>query len=191
MTTITRQQILQAAAQIFREKGFHAASMSDIAQAVNLQKASLYHHISSKQAILVAVLDQGLDLLIEGMMQVMELDVAPDEKLRIAVNTYLEALTQQPDLTAVLLLEHRSLEPKYREKHIPRRDRFETLWRQIIEEGILDGTFVNTDPGISAKTILGIINWTIMWYRPDGELSPEEIANQSVNLFLNGLKVRD
>ena len=68
---MTRDEILEAAAQIFREKGFHAASMQDIAEAVNLQKASLYHHVASKQEILLALLDRALDLLIERMQQVM------------------------------------------------------------------------------------------------------------------------
>lgn len=191
MTTITRQQILEAAAQIFREKGFHAASMNDIAQAVNLQKGSLYHHVSSKQEILVAILDQALDMLIGEMMRVMEQDVLPEEKLRIAVGAYLEALTKRPDLAGVLLLEHRSLEPEYRLRHVPRRDRFENLWHQIIEQGIEQGVFKNNDPSLAVKALLGIMNWTIMWYRPDGKLSAKEIAEQSVDLFLNGLSVRE
>ena len=69
---MTRDEILEAAAQIFSQKGFHAASMQDIAQAVNLRKASLYHHVNNKQEILVAILDQALDLLIERMTEVME-----------------------------------------------------------------------------------------------------------------------
>lgn len=190
MTTITREQILEAAAQIFREKGFHAASMSDIAQAVNLQKGSLYHHISSKQEILVEILDKALDMLIDGMQLVMDESVPSDEKLRIAIESYLDALTRRPDLAAVLLLEHRSLEPPYRKQHIPQRDRFENLWRQIIDEGVHQGVFSVQDPSLAVKSLLGVINWTIMWYRPDGALSPVQIASRSADIFLNGLLVR-
>ena len=75
---MTRAEILEAAALIFSQKGFHGTSMQDIAQAVNLQKASLYHHITSKQEILVMVLDQALDLLIERMKGVMDLPLPPD-----------------------------------------------------------------------------------------------------------------
>ena len=191
MTTITRDQILEAAAQIFRAKGFHAASMSDIAQAVNLQKGSLYHHISSKQEILLAILDIALDVLIDGMIDVMRQPVPADEKLRIAIDTYLDTLTQRPDLAAVLLLEHRSLDPALRARHVPRRDRFENLWRQIIEEGLEQGLFVSANPGLAVKSLLGILNWTIMWYRPDGALSARQIAAHSADLFLNGLSVRN
>src|SRR5512145_1291082 len=102
---MTRDEILMAAAQIFSQKGFHATSMADIAQAVNLQKASLYHHVSSKQEILVDVLDQALDLLIERMQAVMALPLASDDMLRQAVLVYLTILVEHRDLAAVLLLE--------------------------------------------------------------------------------------
>ena len=106
--------------------------MQDIAQAVNLQKASLYHHISSKQELLVGVLDQALDLLIERMQQVLELPLSADEKMERAMRVYLTTMLEHRDLAAVLLLEHRSLKPELRERHIPRRDRFECLWRELI-----------------------------------------------------------
>ena len=120
---MTRDQILEAAAQIFGQKGYHAASMQDIARAVNLQKASLYHHVDSKQEILLALLDQALDLLIERMEVVLQQDAAVDEKLRQAMRSYLQTLAENRELSAVLLFEHRSLEPELRERHLPRRDR--------------------------------------------------------------------
>ena len=86
---MTRDEILTAAAQIFSQKGFHATSMQDIAEAVNLQKASLYHHVSSKQEILVDVLDMALDLFIANMQAVMASPLPPDEMLRQAMQTYM------------------------------------------------------------------------------------------------------
>ncbi len=126
---MTRDDILEAAAQIFSQKGFHAASMQDIAQAVNLQKASLYHHVTSKQDILLALLDRALDILIEHINRVVQQPLPADEKLRQAMCAYLEVLLDHRDLASVLLLEHRSLEPQFHTRHIPRRDRFEQLWR--------------------------------------------------------------
>ncbi len=187
---MTRDEILVAAAQIFSQKGFHATSMQDIAQAVNLQKASLYHHVSSKQEILVEVLDRALDLLIERMEQVMEQPLAPDEKLRQAMLVYLTALLEHRDLAVVLFLEHRSLEPEFHARHIPRRDRFERLWRVLIQQGLDAGLFCCVDPGMAVRALLGVANWTITWYRPQGSLSPQEIAEQFAGLFLNGLLKR-
>ncbi len=187
---MTKDQILEAAAQIIGEKGFHAASMQDIARAVDLRKASLYHHVSSKQEILVEILDKALDILIKRMEEVVNQSISPEEKLRLAMHSYISALVENLDLASVLLFEHRSLEPKYRKRHIPRRDRYENLWRGIIEEGVGQGVFSGADPNLAVKVVLGIANWTIMWYRPEGPLSAKEIADQSADLFLNGICVR-
>ena len=184
---MTRDQILDAAAQIFSQKGFHAASMADIAEAVNLQKASLYHHVSSKQEILLAILDRALDLLIERLSAVQSAQMPPEEKLRQVMKTYLETLAEHQDLAAVLLLEHRSLEPEFREVHIPRRDRFERIWKELIQEGQESGVFSCADPGLAARALLGVMNWTITWYRADGPLSAVEIVDRFADLFLNGL----
>ncbi|MBN1149125.1 MAG: TetR family transcriptional regulator [Anaerolineales bacterium] len=187
---MTRNQILDAAAQIFSQKGFHATSMQDIAQAVNLQKGSLYHHISSKQEILVAVLDRALDLLIANMQDVLDQPLAADEKLRQAMRVYLKTMLDHRDLAAVLLLEHRSLEPEQRARHTPQRDRFECLWRDLIREGAACGLFDCPDAAISGRALLGVMNWAITWYRPDGSLTPEQISEQFTDLFLHGLLVR-
>ncbi len=187
---MTRDEILEAAAQIFREKGFHAASMQDIAAAVNLQKASLYHHVSSKQEILLALLDRALDLLARRIEEVTGQSLPADQKLRLAMEAYLTAMLDHRDLAAVLLLEHRSLEPQYSARHIPRRDRFERLWRDVLQEGIDQGIFYCEDPGLASKALLGVMNWTITWYRPDGPFSPLNISDHYANLFLEGLLVR-
>jgi AcrR family transcriptional regulator len=187
---MSRDQILLAAAQIFRSKGFHAASMQDIAEAVNLQKASLYHHVASKQEILLELLDRGLDVVTERLAAVLVQPLSPEEKLRQAIASYLGAISEHRDLAGVLLLEYRSLEPALQARHIPRRDRFERLWRDLISEGLAAGAFTCEDPVIAARALLGIMNWTITWYRPEGSLSVEEITREFANLFLQGLQPR-
>ena len=185
-----RDEILDAAAQIFSQKGYHATSMQDIAEAVHLQKASLYHHVSSKQEILEALMERALHLLIAEMTEVIHEDLPPEEKLRRAMGSYLKALTDYPDLSAILLFEMRSLEEEQRRRHIPDRDRFEGLWRKIIEEGQQAGRFNCADPALTARALLGVMNWTLTWYKADGPLSGEQIAMRYVNLFLGGLRVR-
>lgn len=187
---MTRDEILEAAAQIISQKGYHAASMQDIAQAVNLQKASLYHHVSSKQEILMILLNRGLDLLTERLEAVVVQPVSADEKLRQAMFTYLQTLAEYESLSAVLLLEHRSLEPDLHDLHIPRRDRFERIWRDVIQEGMDQGVFACDSPSIAARAVLGVMNWTITWYRHNGPLSAGEIGTEFADLFLQGLLVR-
>ena len=184
---MTRNEILEAAAQIFSQKGFHAASMQDIAAAVHLQKASLYYHVNSKQEILLDLLDQALDLLIDRLSEVVSQPLQPREKMRLAMRTYLQALVDYKDLASVLLLEYRSLEPEQYQRHLPRRDRFEGLWRELIREGVAQGSFACDDPALAVRALLGVMNWTITWYRADGPLEPSEIAEQFADLFLLGL----
>jgi TetR/AcrR family transcriptional regulator, cholesterol catabolism regulator len=187
---MTREEILEVAAQIFHQKGFHAASMQEIADAVNLRKASLYHHISSKQEILIDLLDMAMDYLIERTQAIFEQATPPQDRLCEAIHRYLQALTDYPDLANVLLIEYRSLEPALRERHQPRRDQFERLWRVLIQEGIDAGHFNPTDASIAAKALLGSIHWAVTWYRADGPLPIEQISKTYSALLLNGLLVR-
>src|SRR5215216_2161176 len=184
---MTREDILEAAAQVFRRKGFHGASMADIAQAVNLRKASLYHHVSSKQEILLALLDRALELLLERISPISAQDISADKKLREMIRVYLQILAENTDLSAVLLFEHRSLERKQHARHVPNRDKFEALWRNVLVEGLASKLFKCDDPALAARAVLGIMNWTITWYHPNGELTINQIADQYSNLLLSGL----
>src|SRR5512132_560706 len=138
---MTREDILDAAAQVFRQKGFHGASMQDIEEAVNLQKASLYHHVSSKQEILLALLDRALELLLERIAPLARQAIPADEALKQMIRAYLQILADNTDLSAVLLFEHRSLERRQHARHVPNRDTFEALWRGLLEEGVRTGLF--------------------------------------------------
>ncbi len=184
---MTREDILEAAAQVFRQKGFHGASMQDIAEAVNLQKASLYHHVSSKQEILLALLDHALELLFERISAISTQNIPADEKLQEMIRAYLQILTENTDLSAVLLFEHRSLERKQHARHVPNRDKFEALWRDVVAEGVSAKIFKCDDPALTTRAILGILNWTLTWYHADGALGVDEIAEHYSNLLLNGL----
>lgn len=187
---MTRDDILTAAAQVFSEKGFHGASMQDIAGEVNLQKASIYHHVSSKQEILFILLDQGLDILTEKVQNAILEPADPDEKLRRAICTYLTTITENQELAAVLLLEYRSLAANYLQDHIVKRDHFESIWRGLIEDGLQAQIFECDRPSISARALLGTLNWTVTWFSNDGPLTAEQIGNQYADLFLEGLTSR-
>ena len=187
---MSREAILESAAQVFRRKGFHGASMSDIAVAVKLQKASLYHHFASKQEILLELLDRALAMLSARMEVVLAEDIPADEKLRQAMRAYLETLGEQGDLVSVLLLEHRSLEPRLRARHIPNRDRYEKLWRNLVQQGVDEGTFACKNTPLAVRGLLGVMNWTITWYDPDGRMSIDAIGDHFADIFLNGLRNR-
>ena len=184
---MTREDILEAAAQVFRQKGFHGASMKDIAKAVSLKKASLYHHVSSKQEILLEILERALQLLLERISAITNQNIPADKKLRLMVREYLLILVENIDLATVLLFEHRALERRQHARHIPNRDVFESLWKDVINEGVSKKLFKCDNPALATRALLGQLNWTITWYRDDGERTIEQIADQYSNLLLNGL----
>jgi len=165
--------------------------MQDIASAVDLKKASLYHHISSKQEILLALLNQALDLVIAQVNEALSVEAPYPEKLRRAMRTYLETLVANRELSAVLLFEYRSLEGQRFSQHTIRRDRFERLWRDQIQSGVDAGIFRCQAPAQAARALLGMMNWTITWYRPEGPSSPQEIADQYAGMLINGLLTRE
>lgn len=184
---MTREDILDAAAQVFRQKGFHGASMSAIANAVNLQKASLYHHVTSKQEILLALLDRALVMLIDYIGGIASQPLPADEKLRQMIRGYLKSLADNPDLTSVLLFEHRSLDKKSHTRHVPQRDAFEAIWRDVLNEGVRTKAFDLKDAGLAARALMGVMNWTLTWYRPEGGKSIEQIADEYSDLLFHGL----
>lgn len=184
---MTREDILEAAAQVFRLKGFHGASMNDIADAVNLQKASLYHHVTSKQEILLEILDRALQLLLEQITPITHQDLPADKKLRLMIRAYLQILIENIDLATVLLFEHRALERRQHARHVPNRNKFEALWREVLAEGVETNLFRCDDIPLTARALLGLLNWTITWYRDDGEKTIEQIADDYSSMLLNGL----
>ena len=186
--SISRDQILESAAQVFCQKGYNGASMADIAEAVGLQKATLYHHFGSKQEILAELLDRAMAIVSGNMAQVLQMDSPPDEKLKTAMRTYLQVLCEQPDLSSVLLLEYRALEKEQYKKHIHNRDKFEKMWRDLVKAGIDSGQLHSESVSMTVWALIGVMNWTITWYRPEGKLSAGEISDLFFNLFLEGLK---
>ena len=184
---MTREDILDAAAQVIRQKGFHGASMSDIAEAVNLQKASLYHHVSSKQEILLALLERALGMLTEHISGIASQNIPADEKIRQMIRAYLSALAENSDLSSVLLFEHRSLDKKSHARHVPQRDNFEGIWRDVVNEGIRARIFACSDAGMAVRGLMGIMNWTLTWYSPEGGKPIGKIADEYADLFFHGL----
>ena len=184
---MTRDDILDAAAQVFRQKGFHGASMSDIAGALDVQKASLYHHVTSKQEILLALLDRALGMLTDHIASIAAQTLPADQKLRLMIRGYLSALADNADLTAVLLFEHRSLDKKSHSRHVPQRDTFEALWRDVLNEGVRTKVFELKDTGLAVRALMGVMNWTLTWYRPEGDKSIEQIADDYSDFVLKGM----
>lgn len=180
-----------AAASVFHEKGYHRAKMEDIAAEVHLTAGSLYHHFpSGKQEILLAVLNEGVESVAEQVEDVIASDLAPEEKLRRVVALHITSLTGNISIAAAMVFEIRTMLdiPDVRDVYTARRDRFEKDFRKIIQEGIEKGIFCPIDVNLFVRMILGAQNWVGVWYRPEGALTGQDIADQMASWFISALK---
>jgi AcrR family transcriptional regulator len=191
--TVTRDAILDAAARVFCERGYHGATMQDISAAVGLTAGSLYHHFKGgKEALLIAVLEAGLDQVSGALEAVAASDLPSEEKLRRAIQAHVVGVTRNVAVAALMIFEMRTTLslPEVPERYLAERDRFEDLYRRVIEEGIAAGAFRVVDVGVFARSLLGAANWVSVWYRPAGRLSGEEIAAQIAAIFLSAIRVQ-
>lgn len=189
--TVNREAILLAAAKVFHEKGYHRAKMEDIARVVDLTAGSLYHHFpQGKQEILLAVLNFGLDKISAEVQAVLDSPQTCSKKLRAAVRLHVTGITDNVSIGAAMVFEIRTMLdiPEVREAYIMRRDRFEKLFRQLIQEGITKGEFKPVDVKLFVRMILGAHNWVGVWYRSGGALTGQQIADQMADWFLAALK---
>jgi TetR/AcrR family transcriptional regulator, cholesterol catabolism regulator len=197
--TVSRKAILMAAADVLRRHGYDAATMKDIAAEVNLTAASLYHHFANKDALLLAVLEAGLEHVIEQLEPIARSDQPAADRLRAMIRVHVVSLTSHTAVGAAMIFEIRSLlalEPgngsgdllARRDAFFARRDHFENLFRQVIQAGVDRGEFQPVDVPIFVKTMLGAHNWVAVWYREGGRLAGAQIANQMADTFLRALR---
>lgn len=182
-----RAQIFQAAIDLFAAKGYHATSMQDIADALGIQRGSLYHHIESKEDLLFEIMWSGITRMIEPVEAVVSSRHRASEKLDRFIEAHFDTLTSLGSVR-VLFRELRSLPPARRQKIVAQRDHYEGLLRTIIAEGVASGQFRAVDPKFAGLMVLGVCNWACLWYSPDGPMSRAEIARVFSNLLLRGLE---
>ena len=185
----TRASILRVAAALFRQRGFRATSMQDIADLVGITKSGLYHHFAGKQELLYEILQHTVDTVMPQVAAIAESDVPAADRLRGAVFYHIVQLVAEQDNVSCFIEEGRSLAPQRMAAFIAKRDRYEQYFRTIIADGVTCGEFRPVDVRLAGLAIMGMCNWVARWYRPDGDLGPEEIARQFGDLAVGSLLV--
>ena len=186
--TPRRQQIEDAASALFRERGYAATSVRDIAQALNLQGGSLYAHMASKEDVLWSIVSRAADRFHEEVTPLAAATTPPPQRLRDMIRGHVTVVTSTQKDAAVFLHEWRFLSDERRAEMGGRRDAYEALFRQAIADGIHAGYFQPVDTKMTAMAILSALNGVATWYRPDGVLSATEIADSFADLFINALR---
>lgn len=188
LTRPREADLLAAATRLFRTRGFHATSMQDLGQALAMNRGSLYHYITAKDDLLWTILTRAFDLLEARVVPILASDAPPVDRLRGAIHEHLRVAADHADELSLIQIELRSLPAERRAEMIGRRDGYEGLWREAISAGIADGSLRTFDVRLAGIGILSACNWFTQWYRPDGALGVDEVAERFCDLFLTGLR---
>jgi AcrR family transcriptional regulator len=188
-TGARRREIDEVASELFHANGYAATSVRDIAKALDIQGASLYAHVASKEDVLWSIVD-GAATAFETKANDAVADTAssdPVERLAALVEAHVDVVTADPERASVFVTEWRHLSGDRRVAIAQRRDAYEARFRAVIEDGTAVGAFRATDSALAATFILTALNGIATWYRPDGRLSADRIADHYVDLALRSL----
>jgi TetR/AcrR family transcriptional regulator, cholesterol catabolism regulator len=182
------EQVYAAALRLFREKGYHATSMQDIAAAVGLYKGSLYHYIGGKQDLLVQVFERAMSALLAEVEAIAaDTSLPPSTQVRLIVAAHVAAVASNLDALTVYWHEWRALGGEAFATVQAQRERYSVVVSEIVGRGVALGEFGVSDVKIATLGLLGMCNWLCQWYGPGGRLGPAEIAGHFADLVLNGL----
>lgn len=182
-------QVRAAALRLFKEKGYHATSMRDIANAVGMNKGSLYSYIRSKEDLLIPVFERAMGVLLSQIEQIMaEPSLNPTERLKRAIHAHVFAVADNLDVLTVYLSEWRQLATESLATNRRQRERYAALFHQILSDGVGAGEFRPMDTRIVMLGMIGMCNYLFRWYRPDGRLTPDQVADELIDMVMRGVK---
>ena len=180
-----RREIIRAALEAGREKGYHATTLDDIAGRLGIRKAALYHYFPDKDAILLACHRESLAEL-ERIAEASWRVEGPVARLGFLIREHVLIMTETLE-GSPLAFEVTALPAAARAEVIQGRDRFEGVLRSVVVEGIEAGEFRDVDPKIAVFAILGAVNWIARWYRPGGGIQPAGLGDAFADYLLRGL----
>jgi AcrR family transcriptional regulator len=181
-----RVEILRSAAAAFRRRGYHGASVGEIARDLRMTKGSLYYYFKNKEEILYFCHDYSLDILLDLLARVEKETRSPDERLRQLIVSFVHMIIDELQGTA-LTMDLQALSPRLLRRVIAKRDLFDRGVRRILKEGMERGLFAPGDPKLLTFAILGAVNWITRWFDPKGPARSEEIAQAFADYLLAGL----
>ena len=181
-----RTELTRQAAKLFAEKGYHGTSIVDIADALGLQKGSLYSHIASKEDLLYETMRDGAAAF-HGALDAIPEDLPATEKIRLALRGHLRVVAEQLDVATVFVQEWRYLEGARREEIVAERRRYEERIRDLFREGReLSELRADLDESVAALLLLSAANWAYTWLQPGR--NTDELADRFYALLVDGMR---
>jgi len=185
------QTISDTAAQLFREKGYRATTLQDIAQALGVSKGAIYHHCKSKDEILCRIYDRVVRIALGMVTEIAGSDLPPDEKMRRLIRGHVALVVRELPNITVFFQERPSLPPEHYAAVARDQREYDRRVGEILEEGIAQGFFAEMDVPVAVRGIVGMCHWLYQWYRPSGPLGAAEIADTFIKVVEQGYLRRD
>lgn len=183
---LKREAVLRVAAQMFNEKGFHATSLDEVAERLNITKPTLYYYVKNKDEILFECVNIGLQMLQDAIEKVAASGGSAMDKLVAGMHQYVRIVTMDFGMCVIRVGEDPL--PLESQRKLRRfKAALDKEFRELIRQGIAEGSFAPCDPKIAAFTIAGALSWIGRWYQPGGPLQPDDIAAQCIALLTHGL----
>ena len=184
-----RNAVLSTAAQMFNERGFHATSLDDIAARLHVSKPTLYYYVKNKDEILLACVDKGLRMTLQGIEASRAAGGNAVDQLRACMQVYAGIVMQPFGMCLIRVGDEEVPEPARGELRRMKSE-IDLAFRRLVAQGVEEGSLAPCDPKMTAFVIAGALSWIGRWYQPEGARTPEEIAQQCIETLLGGVLAR-
>lgn len=185
-----RNAVLQAAAQMFNERGFHATSLDDVAARLNVSKPTLYYYVKNKDEILFECVRTGLHMMQAGIEETSRNGGSAIEQLTACMRIYGRIVTMDFGMCVIRIGED-PLPPDSRKELRRFKSEIDMEFRRLITAGIAEGSLLACDPKITAFAIAGALSWIGRWYKPGGEYSADDVVDQVMKTLMGGIVKTD
>jgi AcrR family transcriptional regulator len=186
---LKRMAVLRTGARLFADQGFDRTSLDDIAASLNVSKRTLYYYVKNKEEILFESHRIGADFMAETMAKAASQDLSALERIEIIMRSYMGWLTDEFG-ACLVLADDAVLPEKSRQILREGRKKLDFAVRDLLREGMADGSIKTCDPKLTAAAIFGAFNWVPHWKKRGDEADYAKIADQFLNIFLDGLRAR-
>jgi TetR/AcrR family transcriptional regulator, cholesterol catabolism regulator len=181
--TETQAKIIAVATELFAQQGYHATGVAELGRAVGLGAGALYHHIGSKEELLLTIVRAHLEDVLAFGTLLLAAEGTAVAKLHELAREHMRLVAHRRTELLVMLRELDSLTGQRRADMLALRDAVEDVWNEVVRRGVEAGELTDLDP-MFVKVVLGAMNYSLFWFQPDGSETPEQMADRILNMLL-------
>ena len=182
--TETQAKIIAVATELFAQQGYHATGVAELGRAVGLGAGALYHHIGSKEELLLTIVRAHLEDVLAFGIRLLAAEGTAVPKLHELAREHMRLVAHRRTELLVMLRELDSLTGQRRADMLALRDAVEAIWDEVVRRGVAAGELTDMEP-MFVKVVLGAMNYSLFWFSPDGADSPERLADRILDMLLH------